>query len=195
MEQQDQQQQSYILYTQIVQRKVPGYIQVIRFMLYFCVLLFTIIGTLAGFWWGMLAVSTLMFAWYVYGSAKVTYQYTLEGTTIHVTRISGFRSRPKTELFVELELKNLELMAPEDSQALSELEAETSRAEPKRIVYDVSAHDPNDICDVMFLRGVGEESGKWLKVYFQPSPEMKNWIRRLRPGRMVGYVTDGESDF
>ena len=194
MEQQEQQQQSYILYTQIVQRKVPGYIQVIRIMLYFCVLLFTIIGAMEGVFWGMLAISTLMFAWYVIGSAKVTYQYTLEGTMIHVTRISGFRSRPHSELFADLELKNLEIMAPEDSHELDAIEAETIRAVPKRIVYDVSAHDPNDICDVMFLRGIGEESGRWLKVYFQPSPEMKNWIRRLRPGRMVGYRSDEESD-
>jgi len=86
-----QEQQSYILYTQIVQRKVPVYVQIIRFALYFCVVLFTIIGTMAGPLWGMLAISTLLFAWYVIGSARVTYRYQLEGTTIHVTRISGFK--------------------------------------------------------------------------------------------------------
>jgi hypothetical protein len=189
-----QEQQSYILYTQIVQRKVPVYVQIIRFALYFCVVLFTIIGTMAGPLWGMLAISTLLFAWYVIGSARVTYRYQLEGTTIHVTRISGFKGRPHTEQFAELELKNLELMAPEDSRELDALEAETSQAVPKRIVYDVSAHDPSDVCDVMFLKGTGEEAGRWLKVYFQPSPEMKNWIRRLRPGKMVGYPADDQTD-
>ena len=124
----------------------------------------------------MLAISTLLFAWYVIGSARVTYRYQLEGTTIHVTRISGFKGRPHTEQFAELELKNLELMAPEDSHD------------------DVSAHDPSDVCDVMFLKGTGEEAGRWLKVYFQPSPEMKNWIRRLRPGKMVGYPADDQTD-
>ena len=189
-----QEQQSYILYTQIVQRKVPVYVQIIRFALYFCVVLFTIIGTMAGPLWGMLAISTLLIAWDVIGSARVTYRYQLEGTTIHVTRISGFKGRPHTEQFAELELKNLELMAPEDSRELDALEAETSQAVPKRIVYDVSAHDPSDVCDVMFLKGTGEEAGRWLKVYFQPSPEMKNWIRRLRPGKMVGYPADDQTD-
>ena len=78
-------------------------------------------------------------------------------------------------------------MAPENSSFLDGIEAETKGLNPKRITYNVSAHDPGDDCSVMFLEGVGPETGRVLKVYFQPSPELRRYITRIHPNRVRGY--------
>lgn len=174
-------------YSQSIQRKIPASVRVIQVMLYLAVFAFAAIGASGGLHWGLLAVATLVFAWYFMGTARVTYLYQLEGTRLRVQRISGFKSRPRTEDFAELELTRLRVMAPEGSPHLREAEAETRDLSPKRITYNVSAHDPGDVCSVMFLQGVGREEGRWLKVYFQPSAELRGYIARIRPGCVRGY--------
>ena len=174
-------------YTQTVQRWIPGSMRLVQIMLYVVVAMFAFIGLSGGLLWGIMAVGLLVFAWYLMGSARVTYIYHLNGSRLSVQRVSGFKSRPKTVDFAELELTKLRVMAPEDTSFLNEAEAETKDLNPKRITYDVSDHDPNTVCSVMYLEGVGAEGGRWLKVYFQPAPALREHIARICPGRVKGY--------
>ena len=175
------------LYTQSVPRKIPGYVRVVQALLYLAVVIFAIIGASAGMLWALLAVFTLVISWYFMGAARVTYIYKLEGARLRVQRVSGFKSRPKKEDFGDFDLTTLRVMAPDGAKALEQAEAETLNIEPRRITYDVSAHDPGRGCSVMFLTGVGPEKNRQLKVYFQPSGEMLRCIRLIAPGRVFGY--------
>ena len=176
--------QEHFQYTQSIQRKIPGYVRLIQALLYIAVVIFAIIGSMEGTIWLIPALGTLFGSWYFMGVARVTYVYRLEGTRLHVQRISGLKSRPKKEDFAELELTGLRVMAPEGSRHLAQAERETQGDQPRRITYDVSAHDPADVCSVMYLSGVGEEAGRNLKVYFQPSAELRQYIRYIAPGRV-----------
>lgn len=176
-----------IFCTQSVDRKIPGHVRVIQWMLYTAVLIFTIMGAMQGFVWLLPALGTLFGSWYYMGAARVTYDYKLEGARFTVTRISGLQSRRKSVPFGNFDLTTLRIMAPEGSPALEQAEADSLAAGQKRIVYDVSAHDPDSICSVMYLTGVGEEEGRPLKVLFQPNPEMRDCIGRIAPGRTAGY--------
>ena len=173
--------------TQTVHRRIPGHIRVIQWLLYFFVLLFTVIGAMWGFVWLFPALGTLFGSWYFMGAVRVTYNYKLEGSRLQVERVSGLKSRQKATDFGDFDLTRLRIMAPEGSQALAEAEEASTNASPKRIVYDVSAHDPDKICSIMYLTGVGQEKDRPLKVYFQPSPEMRDCIRTIAPDRVVGY--------
>lgn len=174
-------------YTQSVPRKIPGHVRVIQWLLYFCVVIFTILGAMWGFLWLFPALGTLFGSWYFMGAARVTYQYRLEGARLTVERTSGLKSKPKTVTFGEFDLTKLIAMAPEGSPLLEQAEAASAAASPRRITYDVSAHDPDKICSVMYLTGTGKESGRALKVFFQPSPELRGYIRRIAPDRVFGY--------
>ena len=173
--------------TQSVQRRIPGYVRVIQALLYLAVVIFTVIGASGGFIWAIPALGTLFGSWYFMGAARVTYVYLLDGTRLKVQRISGLKSRPKKEDFAEWELNQMRIMAPEDSSHLADAERETQHSTPRRITYDVSAHDPNDVCSVMYLTGVKGEAGRNLKVYFQPSPELRRHIGAICPGKVWGY--------
>ena len=175
------------LYTQNVPRRIPGYVRVIQALLYLSVAIFAVIGFADGILWGLLAVFTLVGSWYFMGMARVTYIYKLEGARLRVQRVSGLKSRPKREGFGDFDLTTLRVMAPDGSPALEQIEAETLDIEPKRITYDISAHDPDRTCSVMFLTGIGTEKNRQLKVYFQPSGEMLRCIRLIAPGRVFGY--------
>ena len=177
-------------YAQTVQRRVPGSVRLVQIMLYLAVAVFAVVGASGGIVWGLLAVGTLLLAWYLMGTARVTYLYQLTGTRLRVQRVSGFKSRPKTEDFGNFVLTRLRVMAPEDSPFLDEAEADTRDLNPKRVTYNVSSRDTGSVCSVMFLEGVDQESGLWLKVYFEPSPELRNHIARIRPGRVRGYDDD-----
>ena len=174
-------------YTQTVERHIPSSVRVTTVLLDVVVALFAFIGLSGGLLWGIMALGLLVFAWYLMGSARVTYIYHLNGSRLKVQRVSGFKSRPKTVDFADLELTKLRVMAPEDSAFLNEAEAETKDLQPKRITYDVSAHDPHTPCSVMFLEGVGAEGGRALKVYFHPAPALREYIARIRPGCVRGY--------
>ena len=175
------------LYTQNVQRRIPGYVRVIQVLLYLAVAIFAVIGAASGMLWALLAVFTLVGSWYFMGTARVTYIYKLEGARLRVQRVSGLKSRPKKEEFCDFDLTAIRVMAPDGSKELEQAEAETLNIEPKRITYDISAHDPDHPCSVMFLTGIGLEKNRQLKVYFQPSGEMMRCIRLIAPGRVLGY--------
>lgn len=170
--------------THSVQRVIPVRVRIIQGMLYAAVALFTLIGTMGGIYWGALAVGTLVFAWYFMGIARTSFVYTLTGTRLRVERISGFLSRPRTEMFGAFELSGIRAMAPEGSPRLEAEEAATRALHPKRIVYDLTSHDKNRDCWVMFLEGVGDDANRQVKAYIEPSPEMLGCIRRAAPGRV-----------
>ncbi len=174
-------------YTQSVTRRIPGYIRVIQWLLYFSVFAFTVAGALWGPFWLIPALGTLFGSWYFMGTARVTYQYRLEGARLAVDRISGLKSKPKTTLFGQFDLTKLIAMAPEGSQQLAQAEAASTAGPARRVTYDVSAHDPDNICSVMYLTGVGPEEGRPLKVFFQPDPALREYIRRIAPDRVLGY--------
>lgn len=172
---------------QSVLRKIPGHVRLIQALLYLSVLIFTVIGAMEGAFWLIPALGTLFGSWYYMGAARVVYEYRLEGPILTVQRASGMRSRRKVVDFGRFDLTKIRIMAPDGARELEQAEAESLAAQPKRIIYDVSAHDPDKICSVMYLTGVGEEAGRELKVYFQPDPEMRDCIRSIVPGRVVGY--------
>ena len=174
-------------YTQSVPRRIPGHIRVIQWMLYFCVLIFTILGAMQGPIWLFPALGTLFGSWYFMGAARVTYRYLLEGAVLTVERTSGLKSRPKTVTFGEFDLTRLIAMGPEGSPLLEKAEADSAAASPRRITYDVSAHDPDDICSVMYLTGVEKGEDRAMKVFFQPMPELRDYIRQIAPGKVFGY--------
>lgn len=175
------------LYTQNVQRDIPGYVRIIQALLYLSVLIFAVLGAMDGIVWLPLALGTLVGSWYFMGAVRVTYIYKLEGPMLRVQRVSGLKSKPKKEDFCEFDLRNLRAMGPEGAIALEQAEAESLLAQPKRITYDISAHDPDAVCSIMYLTGIEREKGQELKVYFQPSPEMRRCIRLIAPGRVFDY--------
>ena len=175
------------LYTQNVQRNIPGYVRLIQALLYLSVVIFTVLGAMDGLPWLVPALGTLVGSWYFMGAARVTYIYKLEGPFLRVQRVSGLKSRPVKEDFCAFDLRNLRAMGPEGALALEQAEAQSLAAEPKRITYDISAHDPDIICSIMYLTGIELEKGRELKVYFQPSPEMRRCIRIIAPERVFDY--------
>ena len=166
--------------SQTVERRISPATYAITGALYVCVVLFTVIGTMAGMFWGILAVGTLLFAWYYMGQARDTYEYILEGTHFRVMRTSGFKSRPRVEAFVSTDLTRMEIMGPKDAPALAEIEARTKASSPRRTTYDVSHHDRRDAPMVLYAR----DGERWLRLTFQPSAELVAAIRRLCPGKV-----------
>ena len=167
-----------------VQRVIPVRVRIIQGMLYAAVALFTVIGTMGGLYWGALAVGTLVFSWYFMGIARTTFLYELTGTRLRVQRVSGFASRPKTEMFGVFELSGIRVMAPEGSSRLEAEDTATKALNPKRVVYDLTSHDKNRDVWVMFLEGAGEDQNRQVKAYIEPSPDMLKCIRRAAPGRV-----------
>ena len=69
-----------------VERKVPGYVKVIAFLLYAAALLFTILGAMFGILFLPLALGSLFGGWYLMGEARVIYEYRLDGKMLTVMR-------------------------------------------------------------------------------------------------------------
>ena len=168
-----------ICYLETVERKIQSHIRVIQFMLYVAVAIFTFLGTMWGFPMLVLSLGTLFFAWYFMGIARVSYEYRLDGTMLTVLRHSGMRSRPKTEDFLHMDLTRLVIMADEGVDLLDEAEAASKAATPRRITYDVSAHDADRGCAVAYCMGTGPEEGRWLKVYMQASPGLRSCLNMI----------------
>ncbi len=172
--------------THNVQRVIPAHVRVIQALLYAAVAVFTLIGTFGGLYWGVLAVGTLVLAWYYMGIARASFVYQLAGTRLRVQRVSGFASRPKTEEFAQFDLATLRIMAPEGSALLEDEEAATSALTPKRVTYDLTSHDKNRDVWVMFLDGDGADAGRQVKAYVEPSDELLACARRIAPGKVRG---------
>ena len=173
-----------ISYTQSVERKIPSHIRLLRNLLYVSVVLFAIIGTTKGPLWLIPPLGTLFLCWYMMGEAKVSYEYRLEGYMFKVLRSSGMRSKTKTVDFLNVDLRNMIIMAEEGLSLLDEAEATSRAAMPKRITYDVSARDANKGCFIAYATGIAEEEGRQLKIYFSPNAELCNYLRTLCPGKV-----------
>ena len=173
-----------IQYLQSVQRRIPARVRLILILLYVCVVVFALVGTMMGFFWGALSVATLLLAWYLRGTAGMTYNYRLDGAMLLIERVSGFRTRPKTEEFGVFDLRRMKLMAEEGDPALEELEALTAAASPRRVRYDVTSHDPKQPAWVFYAEGVRQEEGRWVRVRFEPDAQMRQCIRLQCPGRL-----------
>ena len=103
-----------------VERKVPGYVKVIAFLLYAATLLFTILGSMFGILFLPLALGSLFGGWYLMGEARVIYEYRLDGKTLTVMRTSGMRSRQKEVEFFTLDLYDLIVGAGEGTQSMQD---------------------------------------------------------------------------
>ena len=169
---------------QSVERRVGGNIRVLQMLLYIYVFFFMIIGMTKGVLWLVPTLGTLFLCWYMMGEARVYYEYQLDGYILKALRTSGMRSRQKTVEFLNMDLRKLVIMAEDGLSLLDEAEAASKAAVPKRITYDVSAHDRDKGCYVMYAEGIGPEAGRKLRVFFSPGPEMKNAIRMLCPGKV-----------
>lgn len=168
-------QPNTICYRGSVERKIPGHIRVIEMLLYFSVLVFTVMGSMFGLLWGLLALATLFGAWVFMGITRVSYEYRLDGTQFSVIRHSGMRSRPKAEEFLQVDLRETVILADEGSPLLDEAEATSATAKPRRITYDVSAHDAARGCAVLYV----QDSRCWHKIYLQPQGEFLSYLRLI----------------
>ena len=173
-----------------VERKVPGYVKVIVFLLYAATLLFTILGSMFGILFLPLALGSLFGGWYLMGEARVVYEYRLDGKTLTVMRTSGMRSRQKEVEFFTLDLNDLIVVADEGTQSMQDAEQLTRQGERKRVCYDVSAQDSNRACAFLYAKGSGADSGRFVRVCFFPYPDLVGAIRTLCPGKVM--ITDGE---
>lgn len=169
---------------QTVERRIPSSIRVIQYMLYFAVAVSTFLGAMWGALWLLPSLGSLFLAWYLMGEARVSYEYQLEDGTFRVLRTSGMRSRQKTVDFLTVDLSLLQVMAEEGMAVLEEAEAASKNGAKKRVTYDVSAHDAGRACYVLYAMGVGEESGRHIKVYLSPNAEMRRQLRLLCPGKV-----------
>ena len=173
-----------------VERKVPGYVKVIVFLLYAATLLFTILGSMFGILFLPLALGSLFGGWYLMGEARVIYEYRLDGKTLTVMRTSGMRSRQKEVEFFTLDLNDLIVVAGEGTQSMQDAEKLTRQGERKRVCYDASAQDSNRMCAFLYAKGSGADSGRFVRVCFFPYPDLVGAIRTLCPGKVM--ITDGE---
>ena len=173
-----------------VERKVPGYVKVIAFLLYAATLLFTILGSMFGILFLPLALGSLFGGWYLMGEARVIYEYRLDGKTLTVMRTSGMRSRQKEVEFFTLDLNDRIVVAGEGPQSMQDAETLPRQGERKRVCYDVSAQDSNRACAFLYAKGSGADSGRFVRVCFFPYPDLVGAIRTLCPGKVM--ITDGE---
>ena len=174
-----------------VQRVIPAHVRIIQVLLYAAVFLFALIGVFGGLAWGALSVGTLVFTWYYMGVARTSFIYQLSGTRLRVQRVSGFASRPRTEEFARFDLPGMRIMAPEGSPLLEDEERATRDLRPKRVTYDLTSHDKNRDVWVMFLEGSGDDAGRQVKAFVEPSGELLDCIRRAAPGRVKGGAHEG----
>ena len=161
-----------------VQRRIAAHVRIIQFLLYAAVAFFTVIGTMGGMYWGVMAVGTLVFSWYYMGVARTSFFYELAGTRLRIQRVSGFASRPKTEEFAQFDLTAMRIMAPEGSPVLRAEDEAMRTLRPKGVVYDLTSHDRNMPVWVMYLEGAGSDAGRRVKAYIEPSRELLGCIRR-----------------
>ena len=169
---------------QSVIRKKPTYVYVLLALLYLSVAVFTFLGTMWGFPMLVLSLGTLFFAWYLNGVASVTYEYQLDGYTLRIMRHSGMRSRPVSVEFVVLDLTQVLVIAGQDASELSDAQRRFDAAGKRRVTYNTSAQDPDHPSVLLYAMGAGPDSGKIVRVYLQPYPQLMSCLRRLCPGKV-----------
>lgn len=168
-----------------VERKKTPLARVVLFLLYFCVVLFTFLGTMWGFPMLILTLGTLFFAWYYKGVHTIFYDYEIDGYNFVIRRQSGLRQYTKVIQFVHLDLHDVIAVGAQGSDAVAEIEArfrETPKA--RRVEYLTSAHDPDKPGIVLYANGIELEQGCLVKVYLQPSVHLINTLRKLCPGKV-----------
>lgn len=174
-----------ICHRESVERKIATQTRVIQGMLYFSVFVFAFLGTM----WGTImlfpTLGTLFFSWYFMGVMRVNYEYRLDGYTLNVIRRSGMHSRPKQEDFLTLDLHQLVILGEEGDPRLEEAERASAAASPRRITYNVSAHDPARPAMIAYAMGTGAEQGRHIKAYMQPSSQMLAYVKLLCPGKVM----------
>ena len=171
----------------VVDRKIHSSTRVIQFLLYFSVLVFVIIGMYGGFLWLIPTLGTLFFTWHFMGVHRVSYEYQLDGAMFRVIRYSGTRQKPKVVQFMELDLNELIIVSEDGTSRLEEVERMTAQAQPKRVTYFINAQDPNRPSLVLYAKGYGEDEGRYVKAYMNPSAEMINNMRLVCPGKVFPY--------
>lgn len=169
---------------QSVTRRKPSYVYVLLALLYLSVAVFTFLGTMWGFPMLVLSLGTLFFAWYFNGVASVTYEYQLDGYTLRILRHSGMRSRPVSVEFVVLDLTRVLVIAGQGASELEEAQRRFDAAGRQRVTYNTSAQDPDRPSAVLFCEGTGTDSGRLVRVYLQPYPQLMDCLRRLCPGKV-----------
>lgn len=183
----DEKQAANLSCSCVVDKKIHSSVRVIQFLLYFSVLVFVIIGMYKGFIWLIPTLCTLFFSWYYMGEHRVSYEYQLDGWMLRVTRYSGVRQKPKVVRFMEVDLNRLIIMSEDGTSRLEEIEEKSAKAKPKRVTYFVNAQNPDRPSLVLYAMGCGEEEGRYVKAYMNPSAEMVNNLRLLCPGKVFPY--------
>jgi len=168
-----------------VERKKTTLTRVVLFLLYFCVVVFTFLGTMWGFPMLILTLGTLFFAWYYKGVNTIVYDYEINGYDFTIRRLSGLRQYTKNVLFVHLDLHDVIVVGAQGSDEVAEIEARFQQTpKARRVEYLTSAHDPDKPGIVMYANGIDLEQGYLVKVYLQPSVHLINTLRKLCPGKV-----------
>ena len=114
-----------------VERKWSTLSRVLLLAMYFCVVIFTFLGTMWGFPMLILTLGTLFFAWYYKGVHTIFYDYEINGYDFVIRRISGLRQYTKNVQFVHLDLHDVIIVGAQNSEAIAETEARF-RQTPKK---------------------------------------------------------------
>lgn len=177
-----------ITYRQSVTRRAPTLVRVLLILMYFCVAVFTFLGTMWGFPMLVLALGTLFFAWYYKGEISVSYEYQIDGYRLAIRRLSGTRQRPRNVLFAEIDLRRVIVIGDQNTSALEEAEALFQAAPKKRrVTYYTSAHDPDHPGVLLYAHGVGPEEGSVVRAVLQPTGPLLDTLRMLCPGKVPAH--------
>jgi len=168
-----------------VERKKTMLARVLLLLMYFCVIVFTFLGTMWGFPMLILTLGTLFFAWYYKGVHTISYDYEINGYDFVIRRLSGLRQYTKNVLFVHLDLHDVIVVGAQGSDDIAEAESLFQQTpKSRRVEYLTSAHDPDKPGVLMYARGCELEQGYIVKVYLQPSVHLFNTLRKLCPGKV-----------
>lgn len=178
-----------IQFRMTVERKWTPLARVVLFLMYFCVVFFTFLGTMWGFPMLILTLGTLFYAWYYKGVHTISYDYEINGYDFVIRRLSGLRQYTKNVQFVHIDLHNVIVVGAQGSDAIAQTE-ERFQQTPKarRVEYLTSAHDPDKPGYVLYADGIELEQDYLVKVYLQPSVHLINTLRKLCPGKI--YVSE-----
>ena len=134
-------------------------------------------------------LGTLFLAWYLKGTASISYEYQLDGYDFKIRRLSGMRQKPVDVLFASLDLRRVIIIGDQDGDAIFEAEA-MFQAAPKhrRVTYYTSAQNPDKPSIVLYAHGYGPEEGYIVRVYLQPSNQLLSCLRKLCPGKVHSSV-------